>query len=308
MDVNLRALRYFVMCAESGTISEAASRLNISQPSVSAAIKHLEDLYQVQLFIRIPTKGIELTTEGLRFLERARLLLSQSDQFRHDVDAISGTLAGEITIGSFLNLTPTITAELVGAFHKHYPNIQVNILDLDQHDILSGLAAGRVELAVTLNLALQSGLSASTLATLPPLAILPPEDPLAQEEFVSLHDLSTRPFVLMDLPHTRDYFHSLFTDQRIVPRVDFRCHSLEAVRSFVASGLGVSILNVRPTSQSTYSGHPVVMRPIAEKSRSLQVVLLRNNRLRMRPALNLFADFASKMIPALVNHTTAKTL
>ncbi len=300
MDVNLRALRYFVMSAEAGTISEAARRLNISQPSVSAAIQQLEDLYQVQLFIRVPTKGIELTTEGLGFLERARLLLSQSDQFRHDVDVISHTLGGEITVGSFLNITPTITAELVGAFQKNHPNIQVNILDLDQHDILSGLTTGKVELAVTFNLALQSGLSASTLATLPPHVLLPPEDPLSDEPSVSIHDLATRPFVLMDLPHTRDYFHSLFLEQRIVPRIDFKCHSLEAVRSFVASGLGVSILNTRPAFEDTYSGHPVVMRPIRENLRPLQVVLLRNNRLRMRPALSLFADFASRMIPALV--------
>jgi len=303
MDVNLRALRYFVMSAEAGTISEAARRLNISQPSVSAAIQQLEDLYQVQLFIRVPTKGIELTTEGLRFLERARLLLSQSDQFRHDVDAISHTLGGEITVASFLNITPTITSELVGAFQKKHPNIQVNLLDLDQHAILSGLTTGKVELAITFNLALQSGLSASTLASLPPYALLPPEDPLAEESTVSIHDIATRPFILMDLPHTRDYFHSLFSDQRIIPRMDFRCHSLEAVRSFVASGLGVSILNVLPAYQGTYSGHPVAMRPITENLRPLNVVLLRNSRLRMRPALNLFADFASKMIPALVKST-----
>lgn len=271
--------------------------------SVSAAIQQLEDLYQVQLFIRVPTKGIELTTEGLAFLERACLLLSQSDQFRHDVDLISHALGGEITVGSFLNLTPTITAELVGAFQKNHPNIQVNILDLDQHGILSGLMTGKVELAITFNLALQGGLSASTLATLRPHALLPPEDPLAHESKVSLHDLATRPFILMDLPHTRDYFHSLFLDQRLIPRIDFRCHSIEAVRSFVASGLGVSILNIRPASDGTYSGHPVAVCPITENLRPLKVIMLRNSRLRMRPALNLFADFASKIVPALARRS-----
>ena len=94
MDVNLRALRYFVMTAETGTISEAAQKLNISQPSVSAAIQKLEDIHNVQLFIRMPTKGIRLTPDGLRFLERARLLLAHSYEFQHDVSAISQTLGG----------------------------------------------------------------------------------------------------------------------------------------------------------------------------------------------------------------------
>ena len=98
MDVNLRALRYFVMAAETGTISEAALKLNISQPSVSAAIQKLEDIHGVQLFIRMPTKGIRLTSDGLRFLERARLLLAQSDEFQHDVNTMSQSLGGEITI------------------------------------------------------------------------------------------------------------------------------------------------------------------------------------------------------------------
>lgn len=65
--------------------------------------------------------------------------------------------------------------------------------------------------------------------------------------------------------------------------------------------LGVSLLNIRPATQQTYSGRPIVMRPILEPLRPLRIVLLRNKRLRMRPALNLFADFAANLIPALAD-------
>jgi DNA-binding transcriptional LysR family regulator len=301
MDVNLRALRYFVVTAETGTISEAARKLNISQPSVSAAIQQLEDLHAVQLFIRVPTKGIRLTPDGLRFLERARLLLAQSDEFQHEVSAISQSLGGEITIGSFLNLTPAITAELVGAFHVKYPAIKVNIKDMDQYDILRELDSGQIELAITFDLALQSGFSSFVVATLPPRAVLPPEDPLSADARVSIHDLARKPFVLMDLPHSRDYFHGLFSEQKIVPSIEFRCQSFEAVRAFVATGLGVSILNIRPATDVTHIGRPVVMRPFIEPLRPLKVSILRNNRLRMRPALQLFLDFATTLIPALAD-------
>ncbi len=301
MDVNLRALRYFVMTAETGTISEAALKLNISQPSVSAAIQKLEEIHGVQLFIRVPTKGIRLTPDGMRFLERARLLLAQSDEFQHDVSAISQSLSGEITIGSFVNLTPAITAELVGAFHAKYPAIKVNIKDLDQFDILRELDTGQIELVITFDLALQTGFSSSVVAALHPRAVLPPEDPLANDARVSIHDVAQRPFILMDLPHTRDYFFGLLADQKIVPSVAFRCKSFEAVRAFVAGGLGVSLLNIQPRTDQTYIGRPVVMRPIIEPLRPLKVTVLRNNRLRMRPALNLFVDFATSLIPALVD-------
>ena len=301
MDVNLRALRYFVMTAETGTISEAALKLNISQPSVSAAIQKLEEIHGVQLFIRVPTKGIRLTPDGMRFLERARLLLAQSDEFQHDVSAISQTLGGEITIGSFVNLTPAITAELVGAFHAKFPAIKVNIKDMDQHGILQELETGQIELAITFDLALQTGLSSSVVATLPPRAVLPPDDPLANDSCVSIHDVARRPFILMDLPHTRDYFYGLMAEHKIVPNIAFRCQSFEAVRAFVAGGLGVSILNIKPATDLTYVGRPVVMRPLIEPLRPLKVTILRNNRLRMRPALNLFVDFATSLIPALAD-------
>ena len=301
MDVNLRALRYFLSAAETGTISEAARKLHISQPSVSSAIQHLEEVYGIQLFIRIPTKGIELTSEGLSFLSHARLLLSQAEQFRHDVGSLSNELEGEITVGSFVNLTSAIVAELLGAFHSRYPGIQVNLRDMDQHEILGGLATGQIEMAITFDLALQGGFSSAVVATLPPRAVLPVEDPLSADDAVSIHDLATRPFVLMDLPHTRDYFHSHFSNNRIAPRIEFRCRTFEAVRAFVASGLGVSLLNIRPATEQTYSGRLVVMKPIIEPLRPLRIVLLRSKRLRMRPPLTLFADFATNLIPALAD-------
>ena len=158
---------------------------------------------------------------------------------------------------------------------------------------------GQIEIAVTFDLALQSGFSSSVLATPQPRAVLSPDDPLALERSISLHDLCTRPFVLMDLPHTRDYFHSLFSDQRIAPAIAYRCISFEAVRSFVASGLGVSLLNISPATDVALCGRPVVLRPITEAVRPLRIVLLRSKRLKMRPALNVFQEVATQVLPAL---------
>ena len=72
---NLRQLRYFVTTAECGSVAEASRKLYIAQPSVSTAIKQLEDSFGVQLFIRHHAQGVSLTPSGARFYRKALELL-----------------------------------------------------------------------------------------------------------------------------------------------------------------------------------------------------------------------------------------
>jgi DNA-binding transcriptional LysR family regulator len=72
---NLRQLKYFVTTADCGSVAEASRKLYIAQPSVSTAIKHLEESFGVQLFIRHHAQGVSLTPSGSRFYRKALELL-----------------------------------------------------------------------------------------------------------------------------------------------------------------------------------------------------------------------------------------
>jgi DNA-binding transcriptional LysR family regulator len=81
--------------------------------------------------------------------------------------------------------------------------------------------------------------------------------------------------VLLDLPHSREYFRDLLVSAGASPHTAYRSSSYEAVRGLVARGHGFSLLNQRPVYDTTYSGGEVVVRPIADELPALSIVLAR---------------------------------
>jgi DNA-binding transcriptional LysR family regulator len=148
------------------------------------------------------------------------------------------------------------------------------------------------------------------MAELPPRAILPVGHPLAAKRAVSLHELADEPMVLLDLPHSREYFLSLFRAYNLEPRIVYRSRSYDTVRGLIGRHRGYSILNAIPRMPYTYDGTSVAAVPILEDlPRTLVVSLrLRNAVLRRAvAALNRYAlDYFVTEWPSVI-HTPPKT-
>jgi len=290
MDIKIRPLRYFIAAAECGSLTEAANKMNISQPSISAAILEMEESLDLQLFVRFPSKGIRLTTQGIEILKEARILIKHAETFRASTGAVSSQMRGDLSVACFLNLGSNYLSEIVKTFGEKYPDINLHIYDLDQSDIFQALADGKVEMALTFDLNIPSSMETRQVVERKPYALLPSNDPLTKKKSVTLKDLVTRPFVLMDLPHTGEYFISLFSKQNLLPKIRYRTTLFETVRTFVASGLGVSILNLKPKSSKTYNGSEVAIRPIVDKIDPLNIVIIHYSRLQPRRIADTFSD------------------
>ena len=111
----------------------------------------------------------------------------------------------------------------------------------------------------------------------PPHVIVAADHPLASspEREVSLHQLADEPFILLDLPHTREYFLELFRLAGMEPTIRHRASGYETVRSFVARGHGYSVLNQRLHHDLTYAGGRVVPLRIVEDLPGIEVLLVR---------------------------------
>ncbi len=289
MDIKLRPLRYFIAAAECGSLSEAANKLHISQPSISAAIVEIEETLDLQLFVRYPSKGIRLTAQGIKVLEEARILIRHAESFRVAASAVSSQLRGNLSIACFLNIGSHYLSEIIRTFAEKYPDINIHIHDLDQSAIFDALSSGKAELALTFDLDVPKSMNTKHIVAREPYALLPANDPLASQEDVQLKELVQRPFVLMDLPHTNNYFLSLFAKKKLIPNIRYRTTLFETVRTFVASGLGVSVLNLEPKSATTYNGNKVVIKPIRDKVDPLNIVLIHYRRLKPRRIAEIFA-------------------
>ncbi|WP_421698087.1 LysR family transcriptional regulator [Ancylobacter sp.] len=289
MNISLRALRYVVATADFGNLTEAARHLNVSQPSISAAIAQFEAEYGVQVFVRHHAKGVTTTIAGTRIINEARLLLNHARDFGQNARAMADEVRGEIAVGCFWTIATHFMPGLLSTFAGSHPGITVSLDEGDQQLILDAVISGRTEMALSYEFARPEEVMAEPLAELPPYAVLHPDHPLAQRERISLADLRDEPFILLDLPHSRDYFMGLFHAVGVEPQIAFRSRAYELTRGLVGHGRGYTIQNVLPRTQITHDGGRVASVPLTDRLPPVRLVSLRLRRQTPRPAVEVFA-------------------
>lgn len=271
-DVNftLVQLRYFVTAAELGSMTAASRELMVAQSAISAAIAQVERELGVQLLIRHHARGLSLTRAGERFLVEARDFLSHAAALAESARGLAGSLTGELAIGCFTLIAPFYLPALLRGFTDRHPQVRVTVAEGGIASVQRALVDGRCEAALLYAIDLALDLDVRVLTQVRPHVLLPPGHALAEAEAVSLSDLAAEPMILLDVPHSRDYFRMLHAAE---PRVRFRTSNYETVRALVGRGHGYSILNQRVATDQTYDGGRVVTRPIREDVPPLDVVL-----------------------------------
>lgn len=255
--LTLRQLEYFAAAVRHGGAAQGAAALNVSQPSVSKAIADLESLWGQRLFVRLHARGLEPTPAGI---ERHRLVSALLEQARaleaKDSSVISGTLA----VGCLTTLAPRYLPAMLSLFNAAFPQIHVQVHEGDTEWLTRQLERGALEVALMYDLGLARSVRVERVADLWPYALLPWHHRLAKRNSVSLAELAREPLILINLPHSREYFLSLFRAAGSTPDIAGESASLEMVRSMVANGLGVSVLTTRPPRDYSYDGKRLTCR------------------------------------------------
>ncbi len=301
MNLTLRSLRYFVATAEEGSVTGAARRLYVSQPSVSAAIAQLEAACKQQLFIRKPACGVMLTPAGHQLLPEARVLLAHSDEFQAMAGALDAELSGRIRMACFINMAPVYFASLLGRFQSRYPGIEVEFHELDQAEILEGVRSASYEFAITFDLCSLDGFDLTPLIEVPPHAILGETHPMAQQDAVSLRELAPEPLILMNMPHSREYLLSLFEQLHIRPNLRYLPSTFEMVRALAGNGLGYGLLGLEPRTLTAYDGSVVRSVPLVEPLRPLTLSVVQLPQMPVRRVARAFIEFAQEFFAESVS-------
>lgn len=290
MNFTLKQLRYFVAVAEHQSVTRAADSLYVSQPAISSAIAQLEKIFDVQLLIRHQAKGVDLTASGRALLVKARQLLTHSEELSLESSELGESLRGGLEIGSFVTLSPFYLPTILKQMISQYPDINVTVHEGAMDTLQNHLLDGTCEIALLYGLDLDAQIDTEVMIEIPPYALLPRNHRLAKNKTVSLKDLAHEPMILIDLPHSREYFRSLFLQLGIEPRVQFRTRSYELIRGMVANGHGYSLLNLKPAVDITYDGEAVICIPAKEKLEPLPVCLAWNGGVRFTCRAHAFAD------------------
>ncbi len=270
----LRQLEYFVAVGEAGSIAVASEKVNVSPPSISAAITQLEQEFGLPLFVRKHAQGLTLTQAGRKLMAQAQTVLSKADQLNRLASDIAGNVQGPLSIGCLVTFAQVILPNLRRKFEERYPDARVNQVENDQQAIFNQIRKAEIDIALTYDLEIPADLAFIPLVDLPPYALFCDGHPLADRESISAKDLYTYPMVLLDLPYSSDYFLSFFGEIGVKPTIAERTRDMAVMRSLVANGFGYSIANIRPLNDLSPDGKVLRFVPLEGDARPMRMGLL----------------------------------
>lgn len=270
----LRQLEYFVAVGEAGSIAGASQQVNVSSPSVSAGVSQLEEELGVTLFVRHHAQGLTPTSAGRKLLDHARYVLQQASALGDMAGDLSGSVRGPLAVGCLSTFAQIVLPGLRHSFIKTHSDVRITQVEADQSGLFSLQRQGKIDLALTYDLDLPRDLTFLPILELPPLVALHETHPLAHLPAISIQDLAPHPMVLLDLPHSAEYFLSFFADHGLRANIAERTRDMAVMRGLVANGFGYSIMNVRPQNDLAPDGKPIRFVPLTGKQRPMKLGIL----------------------------------
>src|ERR1044071_3447059 len=261
--MNLRDLRYLVALADTRHFGKAAERCFVSQPTLSAQSKKLEEYLGVQLLERQPRK-VTLTETGAKIVAVARRVLQHSDEIialaRNEHDPLAGKLKLALipTIGPYL--LPLVARRL----RKQLPRLQLMLYEYQTQPLLEKLRSGEIDVGLVALPVPDDGLETRALYEEAFTVALPSNHPLAKKTSVKLDDLNGQSLLLLEDGHClRDQALEVCSRVEVKESEEYRATSLETLWQMVAAGLGVTLLPELATQGPFGSGNALAVRPFS---------------------------------------------
>lgn len=240
--MNLRQLEYFAAIAETGSMTRAAERLFVSQPSLSQQIRALERELGGALLERLP-QGVRLTAAGQSLLPEAQAVLRHAERGRHAVRSALGLEAAALEIAVATSTAAGILPTVLRTWQLEHPRIEISLLEFPHRRALEDASRdGAGDLAIGAPPATWPG-PVEHLGWEEFMLVLPAGDPLLDRQAVSLHALADRRWVHFTLGHgLGEVIDFCCAAAGYRPRVAVRTSQVPAAARFAATGLGPTLL------------------------------------------------------------------
>jgi LysR family transcriptional regulator, hydrogen peroxide-inducible genes activator len=262
--MNLRDLRYLVALADTRHFGRAAEKSHVSQPTLSAQIRKLEDYLGVQLVERQPRK-VALTDVGERVVDRARRILRDSDEMVELAKLSRDPLSGKLRVALIPTLGPYLLPLVAPKIRKALPKLQLLLYEYQTEVLLARLRDGEIDVGILALGHETPEFEKRVLFDEPFTVALPPTHALAKKSSLKLEDLSGETLLLLEDGHClRDQALDVCGRIDVREAQDFRATSLETLRQMVAAGLGITLLPELSTEGPFAQGRNLAVRPFAK--------------------------------------------
>ncbi len=241
--MDIAALKAFLAVAETGSFSQAAERIFLTQPAVSKRIAALELGLGARLFDRIGRR-IRLTEAGQALLTRTRALLKEFEDVKRSIANLSGTVGGELPLATSHHIGLHRLPPALKAFHRTYPQVRLDLRFMDSEKACGAVAQGTLELAiVTLPPAAPAQLRLTRLWNDPLDIVVGRNHPLAEQREPTVRTLLDYPAILPGPgTYTREIILQALGPVRDKIQVGMATNYLEVLKMLASIGLGWSAL------------------------------------------------------------------
>ena len=237
--MEIRELRSFCMAARLRSISRAAERLGIGQPTVTTHIKKLEGELNTVLFDRVK-RPIQLTLAGRRLSELATPLVE-------GIDGLADTTAeaeerGPVVLAATPDIIPHTLLRVVRVFLARHPHIHLTIKSATRVQVSQMISEGEADVGIIQHYDRDDAFTFEGLFVYERVLITPLEHPLASEPVESLEQIARYPLILMNEgTHTRDLLESELRRRGVSYEIVVDLDSMDMIKRYVALGMGVSV-------------------------------------------------------------------
>jgi len=236
-------LRGFCYAASLGSISKAAKRMCLSQPSVSQQIHSLEAELETTLFVRRASR-MELTHEGELLFEMAQPLIGELENLDHEFRLRRSEVdEGHIEVAAGLSTILYFLHKYVEVFRRLHPKIEIRLQSVTGIEGLERLRTGLVDFAVGPLMQVPADIEFHPMVSYDPVVITCLGHPLAAQERLTLHDVSQYPLILPPRNlSTSPMVDSTFKKHGLSYQVAMEVGGWEVIKKYVELGLGISVI------------------------------------------------------------------
>jgi len=272
--MDLRDLEYFLAVVEASSVTLAARRVHVAQPTLSHALARLETELGERLLERKSRSPLRLTDAGELVAARARQALSAVTALRDDLSALRGHVGGNLRIAAIQSLSATLLPGVLATLARDYPAIKPNVRTLAAENIARAVVSGRADVGLLAGAPRSSlrGLRVKVLFEEPLVALMRRTDPLARSKKLRVARLAQRELVLVpDGTFLSNIVHEAFERAGVAPNVRLTLASAEALRETVRAGLGLTIL---PRGYASPVDRDLVAVPLTHPTPRREVLLV----------------------------------
>jgi LysR family transcriptional regulator, hydrogen peroxide-inducible genes activator len=263
-DIKLKDLRYLVAVADTRHFGRAAERCFVSQPTLSAQLKKLEQYLGVQLIERQPN-NVSLTAAGEQIVARARRILEASEEVVTLARAQRDPLAGRLRVALLPTIGPYLLPRVSHAIRRALPRLELHLYEYQTAPMLEKIGAGELDLGILALPVDLDGLVARELFAEPFTVAVPERHRLAKRERIQVADLEEETLLLLEEGHClRDQALEVCSRVGAGESQDFRATSLETLRQMVATGAGITLLPELATQGAYGDARGIVVLPFAK--------------------------------------------